>query len=99
MEEFKLDRIKIVTEVMCKNFNVGVGDLNNILKKKENKYLFFLLLRNYKCLDKEKLKELIEKVSDRSINYSLNKGEEKLLVNKQFRENYIKVEEIIDEII
>jgi len=99
MEEFKLDRIKIVTEVMCKNFNVEVGDLNNILKKKENKYLFFLLLRNYKCLDKEKLKKLIEKVSDRSINYSLNKGEEKLLVNKQFRDNYIRVEEIIDEII
>lgn len=99
MEDFKLDRIKIVTEVMCKNFDIELGDLNNILKKKENKYLFFLLLRNYKCLDKERLKKLIEKVSDRSIKYSLNKGEEKLLVNKEFRDNYIKAEEIIDEII
>mgnify|MGYP003440621891 CR=1 FL=1 len=25
MEEFKLDRIKIVTEVMCKDFNVEVA--------------------------------------------------------------------------
>lgn len=99
MEDLKLNRIKIVTEVMCKNLNMESEDLNNILRKKENKYLYFLLLKNYKCLDKEKLEELIDKVSNRSINYHLSKGEEKLLINKEFRENYLRVEEIINEII
>lgn len=99
MEELKLDRIKIVAEIMCKNLDMKAEDLNNILKKKENKYLFFLLLKNYKCLDKEKLKLLIDKISERSINYNINKGEEKLLINKEFREIYFKVEENIDDII
>lgn len=99
MEDFKLNRMKIVAEIMCKNLDMEVEDLNNILKKKENKYLFFLLLKNYKCLDKDKLKELIDEINLRRINYNLNKGEEKLLINKDFREIYLKVEERIDEII
>ena len=99
MENFKLDRIKIVIEVMCRHFNIEKAELNDILKKKENRYLFFLLLKNYKCLDKEVLKEVLERISNRSISYNLNKGEEKLLVNKEFREAYIRFEEMIDEII
>jgi DNA topoisomerase VI subunit B len=92
-KEYKLDRVGIVTSVLCAHLGVDFTELKEILKKKENKYLFLLLLKKYKCLDSEKIKEIIEYASERSIKYNINRAEEKLLVNKEFREVYFEIED------
>lgn len=94
-----LDKTSIVINVLCTHLGMDVEDINKILKKKENKYLLLLLLKNYKCLDKEKIKKMLEIISDKSINYNINKAQEKLLINKEFRKMYFKIEEGLDKII
>lgn len=94
-----LDKITIVINVLCAHLGIDAIEINEKLKKKENKYIFLLLLKNYKCLDKKKVKEMLEVISDKSINYNINKAQEKLLVNKEFREMYFKIEEGLNKII
>lgn len=94
-----LDKASIVINVLCAHLGIDATEMSKILKKKENKYLFLLLLKNYKCLDKEKVKQMLEIISDKSINYNINKAQEKLLVNKEFREMYFKIEEGLNKII
>ncbi|CDG02674.1 Hypothetical Uncharacterized protein [Clostridium chauvoei JF4335] len=57
------------------------------------------MLKNYKCLEKEKLQAIINVISGKTINYNLRKAEEKLLINKDFRELYFEIEEGLDKII
>lgn len=94
-----LDKTAIVINVLCTHLGIDVSDINKKLKKRENKYMFLLLLKNYKCLDKEKVKEMLEIISDKSISYNINKAQEKILVNKEFREMYFKIEEGLNKII
>lgn len=94
-----LDKITIVINVLCAHLGIDAKEINQKLKKKENKYIFLLLLKNYKCLDKDKVKEMLEVISDKSINYNINKAQEKLLVNKDFREMYFRIEDGLNKII
>lgn len=96
--EYKLNRIIIVTNVLCSHFNISSKDLKKILRKKENKYLYLLLLKKYNCLDKEKINKIIDIGSERSIKYNINKAEEKLLINKQFRDTYFMLEEGLERV-
>ena len=91
----KIDRYKVVIEVLCKYYGISDFDLACLLKNKECKYVFLLLLSEYGCLQKDKLiDELIFK-SNKSINYNLKKAEEKLLINKDFRDNYLILDKTI----
>ncbi|GAB6169207.1 hypothetical protein JCM1393_16670 [Clostridium carnis] len=94
-----IDREIIIINVLCTYFKMNLKELDKFLKKKENKYLLLLLLKNYNCLDKEKIKARLDIVSDRSVNYNLNKAQEKLLINKKFREVYFEIEKGLDKII
>lgn len=94
-----LDKTAIVINVLCTHLGIDASELNKKLKKRENKYMLLLLLKNYKCLDKDKVKEMLEIISDKSINYNINKAQEKILVNKEFREMYFKIEEGLNKII
>ena len=64
-----------------------------LLKDKASKYLLLLLLKKYKCINKEKIMEVFKYKSSRSINYNIKKAEQKFLVNKSFREKYFEIEE------
>lgn len=97
-QEYKLNKIIIVTNVLCSYLNINSKNLKEILKKKENKYLYLLLLKKYNCLDKEMINKIIDLGSKRSIKYNVNKAEEKLLINKEFRDTYFTIEEGIERI-
>lgn len=95
----KLDKTYIIINVLSASLGINAIEINEKLKRKENKYMFLLLLKNYKCIDKDKIKEMLEIISDKSINYNINKAEEKLLINKDFREAYFEIEEELNKII
>ena len=94
-----LDKVFIVTNVLASYLGVDKSEINIKLKKKENRYIFLLLLKKYKCLQKEKVKEILEIISDKSIKYNIDKAQEKFLINKEFREMYLEIEENINKII
>lgn len=95
----KLDKVTIVMNVLATYLGIEVKEINEILKKKENKYIFLLLLKNYKCLQKDKVKEVLNIINDKSIKYNIDKAEEKFLINKEFREMYCEIEDGINKII
>jgi len=95
----KLDKITIVMNVLASYLGIEVKEMNEKLRKKENKYIFLLLLKKYKCLQKDKIKEVLDIISDKSIKYNMDKAEEKFLVNKEFREMYFEIQEGLNKII
>ena len=68
-----------------------------IMKRRESKYLLLLLMRKFNCLDKEIIKEQLKLKSDRTINNNIAKAEEKLLMNREFRDDFFCLEERIEK--
>ena len=83
--------------MLCNHYKIRNEELITLLKDKECKYLFLLLLNEYGCLEKDKLINESMFSSNNSINYNLKKAEEKLLINKQFRSNYIILDQVIKD--
>ena len=67
------------------------------MKRRECKYLLLLLMRKFNCLDKEIIKEQLKLKSDRTINNNIEEAEEKLLMNKEFRDDFFYLEEKIEK--
>lgn len=83
--------------MLCNHYKISNEELITLLKDKECKYLFLLLLNEYGCLEKDKLINEFMFSSNKSISYNLKKAEEKLLINKQFRNNYIVLDKAIKD--
>ncbi|CUO52884.1 MULTISPECIES: hypothetical protein [Clostridium] len=90
-----IEKYRVVVDVLCKYYKITNFDLLYLLKNKECKYLFLLLLKEYGCLEKDKLIDELMFSSNKSINYNLKKAEERLLINKQFRDNYVILDKTI----
>lgn len=84
--------LKILKLVAYYN-DISDENIIQLLKDKESEYLLLLLLKKYKCINKEKIMEVFKYKSSRSINYNIKKAEQKFLVNKSFREKYFEIEE------
>ena len=67
------------------------------MKRRECKYLLLLLMRKFNCLDKGIIQEQLKLKSDRTINNNIEKAEEKLLMNKEFRDDFFYLEEKIEK--
>jgi len=90
----KYDRI---IEILCRVKGLEKEELFKILKDKDCKYLMFLLLKKYNCVDLDKLNKDFSIESKKVINYNFKKAEERFFVNKQFRDMYFNLEEIIEK--
>lgn len=97
--ESKINKEVIIINVLLSYLGIKNRDYNEILSKKENKYILLLLLKRYNCLNKKEIKEILQRISDRSLKSNIEKAEEKFLINKEFRKLYLEIEEHIDKII
>lgn len=71
-------------------------DENNfikLLKDKENKYLLLLLAKKYKCMDEDQIMGVLNYRSKKSFLYNVKRAEEKLLINREFRDKFFQIEE------
>ena len=71
-------------------------DENNfiqLLKDKENKFLLLLLLKKYKCMDQNNIMGILNYKNKKSILYNVKRAEEKLLINREFRDKFFQIEE------
>lgn len=85
--------LKILRVIALYNNIKKDEDFIRLLKDKENKYLLLLLLKKNKCMNEEKIMQIFNYKSKKSINYNVKKAEEKFLINKNFREKYFEIEE------
>lgn len=92
-----MDKYKRVINILIQYYGINSKEVCELLKKKENKYLLLLLLKEFRCLNKERIEEESVRLSHRSIIYNLKKAEEKLLINKGFRDDYFNLQEKIEK--
>ncbi|SUY46659.1 ribose 5-phosphate isomerase [Clostridium putrefaciens] len=88
-----------IIQILCQYNNIDENDIIPLLRDKECKYLLLLLLKSNKCTDEVILEEIMSLKTKTSIQYNFKKAEEKLYVNKDFREKYFEIQRIIKEII
>ncbi len=98
-KELKRHQYEKIIQILCQYNNIDENDIIPLLKDKECKYLLLLLLKSNKCTDKVILEEILPSKTKTSIQYNVKKAEEKLYVNKDFREKYFEIQKIIKEII
>ncbi|MBP1890651.1 hypothetical protein J2Z53_002260 [Clostridium moniliforme] len=89
---------KIIEEICAFN-NVSREEIIEMFKEKEIRYLFILFLKKYNCWSEENIKYLLKVKTSKSINYNYRKAEEKLLINKKFRDKYFEIEKKINSVI
>lgn len=85
-----------ILQMICKYYDIEEKEFLELLKAKENKYLLLLLLKNNNCFDINTIKELFNLKTSRTVNNNLKQAEEKLLINKNFREKYFDLENHIN---
>ena len=94
-----INRIEIIKLVMCNYFSITEKELEELFKDKEKMYLMLLLMKKYKCFEKEIIEQEIEKIISGKMKRKVDKAEEKILINKEFRDDYFNLEDEIDRII
>lgn len=92
-----IDKYYNIISIVCQYYGIDNKQLEQLMKKKDNVYLTILLMKNFKCLREEKVKESLGIINNRALFYRLKKAEEKILINKDFREEYFELEEKIKE--
>lgn len=88
-----------IIKTLINYYNISEEQLEIMLKNKEYRYMLLLLLKDNNCMNIEKLKKLLNLRSRVSILNNLNKAEEKLLLNKEFRECYFELDSILKKVI
>lgn len=91
-----LKYLKILNNI-CNYYGIDEEKFIELLKNRDNKYILLLVLKNNHCLETDKIKEIFNLKTSKSINSNLRLAEEKLLVNKIFREKYFELEDNIDK--
>ncbi|HEX9025939.1 MAG TPA: hypothetical protein VF839_05700 [Clostridium sp.] len=92
----KLNYVKILDNI-CKYYGIDEDGFVELLKNRDNKYILLLLLKNNHCLEVDKIKEIFKIKTSKSISSSLRLAEEKLLVNRFFRQKYFELENNIEK--
>ena len=85
-----------ILQMICKYYDIEEKEFLDLLKGKENKYLLLLLLKNNNCFDINTIKKLFNLKTSRTVNNNLKQAEEKLLINRNFREKYFALENHIN---
>lgn len=85
-----------ILNAICSYYGIEENKFIELLKKRDNKYILLLILKNNNCLEIEKIKEIFKLKTSKSINSNLKLAEEKLLINKFFRETYFELESNIE---
>ena len=94
---FNNNKYENIIMILCQYYEVNYEEFNKLLKKREKSYLTVLLMKKFRCLNSEGLKEKLGIISNRSLHYKIKIAEEKILINKKFRDEYFELEEKIKE--
>lgn len=89
------DKYEKIITVICEYNGINKEELVKLLKNRDCKYLLFLFLKKYKCVDFEKLRHDFSINSKGSVTYNYKRAREKFFINKEFREKYFQMEELI----
>lgn len=94
---YNSNKYENIISAICKVKGITKEELYKILKDKDCKYLMFLLLNKNKCLNIDFINRDFSINSKRIVNNNIRKAQEKLLINKEFREIYFGLQDELDK--
>lgn len=92
-----INKCEIIILILSSYYGMSYEEFKNRLKKKDNLYLTLLLMKKFKCLNLEVIQESLGISNNRILAYKIKKAEEKILINKRFRDEYFELEDKIKE--
>ncbi|MCY6958761.1 ribose-5-phosphate isomerase [Clostridium brassicae] len=94
---YQMDKYEKIIDIICGMKGIEKEELYKILKDRDCKYLLFLLLKKYNCDNPNKINKDFFINNKRIIRYNIKKGEEKFMINKEFREIYFEVKSKLEK--
>lgn len=92
-----INKYEIIIFILSSYYGMSYEDFKKRLKKKDNLYLTLLLMKKFKCLNLEVIQQSLGISNNRMLGYKMKKAEEKILINKKFRDEYFELEDKIKE--
>ena len=92
-----INKYEIIILILSSYYGMNYEEFKKRLKKKDNLYLTLLLMKKFKCLNSEVIQESLGICNNRMLGYKIKKAEEKILINKRFRDEYFELEDKIKE--
>lgn len=86
-----------IVEMLCSYMKISKDEMFKILKDKECRYILFLLLKKYRCLDIDVINNYFPNYSKKALNYNYKKAREKFFINRDFRERFFEIEDDIEK--
>ncbi len=93
-----INKVCIIKTVICSYFDVNENEIEKLMKDSKKRDLILLLMKEFDCLGGYKDKKSNSLVKGRLKN-KVNKAEEKMLMNREFREIYYRMVGEIDRIL
>lgn len=93
----KREKYEKIINILCKYKGIGRKELFKILKDKECKYIFFLMIKKYGCDDVKIIQEDFPNINSKNINISMKKAQEKILLNTKIRNMYFEAEDVMEK--
>ncbi|AWI07634.1 hypothetical protein [Clostridium drakei] len=94
----KREQYEKIINILCEYKGISREKLLEILKDKECKYLFFLLIKKYGCDDMKMIQQDFPSINTKNINSNFRKAREKILLNTKIRNMYFEAENILESI-
>lgn len=91
------ERHRCIISILCEYYKIESKDFKKLIKKKEDTYLILLILNKFRCLEEENIRQQLSIETLRKLKQKIKKAEEKILINKDFRDEYFDLEEEITE--
>ena len=92
-----MNKYEIIILILSSYYGMSYEEFKNRIKKKDNLYLTLLLMKKFKCLNLEIIQENLGILNNRMLYNRMKKAEEKILINKRFRDEYFELEDKIKE--
>lgn len=94
-----MDRYSVIINAICEARGIEKEQLIKILEDKNYRYLLFLLLKKYNCINSKKLNNYLKLKDKTLINSEIDKAKERFMVNSYFRNSYFEVDDIVKKTI
>lgn len=90
-------KYEIIIKSICEFKGIEKNELMSILSDKNCRYLLFLMMKKYKCNYTDRVKENLNINSSKTINSNIKRAKEKFLINRNFRDDYFEVNNLIEK--
>jgi hypothetical protein len=94
----KNEQYEKIIRILCEYKGISRDELLEILKDKECKYIFFLLIKKYGCDDMKIIQQDFPSINLKSINSNFKKAKEQVLLNRKIRNMYFEADSIIEKV-